>query len=184
VRSPWNILQIELAQLPQPLFIGEVLQPSEHLCCSPLDLLQQLHSFLCWGPQAWVQRSRWNLMSAEQRETIPFLSLLIILHTIAMYLYLFPSVKGSSLLAEYFHSPQQEGYLTVKDTALVMKSVAEFPKASAHTGVKTKVHTNYCRYLECNSMNMNYEFHGKHVHLELGNMAFFPPSCSGGWFEA
>jgi len=34
--------QAEQSQVPQAVFIGEVLQPSDHLCGSPLDLLQQL----------------------------------------------------------------------------------------------------------------------------------------------
>ena len=33
-------------------------------------------SFLCWGPQTWMQFCRWGLMRAEQRGTILPLSLL------------------------------------------------------------------------------------------------------------
>jgi len=36
-----SILQAKQAHLPQSLFIGEVLQPSDHLHGPPLDLLQQ-----------------------------------------------------------------------------------------------------------------------------------------------
>lgn len=38
------LLQNEQAQIPQPLFIGEVLQPSDALCSPPLDPFQQLHA--------------------------------------------------------------------------------------------------------------------------------------------
>ena len=42
MRSLCSLLQAEQAQLPQPVFTGEVLQPSEHPHGSPLDLLQEL----------------------------------------------------------------------------------------------------------------------------------------------
>ena len=45
-----SLLQAEQAQLPQPVFAGEVLQPSEHLCGPPLDPLQQLPVLLVLGP--------------------------------------------------------------------------------------------------------------------------------------
>mgnify|MGYP001853276447 FL=1 len=38
-----SLLQAEQDQLPQPVFIEEVLQPSDHLRGPPLDPLQQLH---------------------------------------------------------------------------------------------------------------------------------------------
>ena len=44
-----SLLQAEQAQLSQPVFIGRVLQPSDHLCGSPLDLFQKLHNFLQLG---------------------------------------------------------------------------------------------------------------------------------------
>ena len=37
-----SLLQAEKPQLPQPVLEGEMLQPSDHLCGPPLDLLQQL----------------------------------------------------------------------------------------------------------------------------------------------
>ncbi|NXI13903.1 F120B protein, partial [Irena cyanogastra] len=43
-------------QLSQPVFIAEMLQPSDHLC-SPLDSSRS-KSFLCWGRQSWTQHSR------------------------------------------------------------------------------------------------------------------------------
>ena len=43
------LLQAEQAQLPQPVFVEEVLQPSDHLCGPPLDPLQQLHIFPVLG---------------------------------------------------------------------------------------------------------------------------------------
>jgi len=38
-----SLLHTEQPQFPQPVPVGEVLQPSDHLCGPPLDLLQQLH---------------------------------------------------------------------------------------------------------------------------------------------
>ena len=38
------LLQPKQIQLPQPVSIGEVLQPFAHLCSPPLDLLTQLHT--------------------------------------------------------------------------------------------------------------------------------------------
>jgi len=40
-----SFLQAEQAHLLQPVFIGEVLQLSEHLCDPPLDLFQKCHIF-------------------------------------------------------------------------------------------------------------------------------------------
>lgn len=37
--------------LPQPYFVGEVLQPFDNLCGRPMDLLQQLYIFLVLGAQ-------------------------------------------------------------------------------------------------------------------------------------
>ncbi|GAB0182865.1 rotatin [Grus japonensis] len=41
-----SLLQAEQAKLSQPVFIGEVLQPSDHQCGPTLDSLQQLHVLL------------------------------------------------------------------------------------------------------------------------------------------
>jgi len=49
VRSPWNLLQAEQAQLPQLFFVGEVLQSSDNLCHPTLDTLQQLYIILVLG---------------------------------------------------------------------------------------------------------------------------------------
>ncbi|KAK4831138.1 hypothetical protein QYF61_015441, partial [Mycteria americana] len=38
--------EAEQPQLSQPVLVGEVLQPSDHFCGPPLDLLQQLHVLL------------------------------------------------------------------------------------------------------------------------------------------
>jgi len=46
MRSPQSLLQTEQAQLPQPFFIGEVLQASDYLHGPRLDPLQQHHIFL------------------------------------------------------------------------------------------------------------------------------------------
>ncbi|KAK4829035.1 hypothetical protein QYF61_001840 [Mycteria americana] len=43
--NPTQKHQAEQPQLSQPVLIAEVLQPSDHLCGPPLDLLQQLHVF-------------------------------------------------------------------------------------------------------------------------------------------
>ena len=49
MRSPLSLLQAEQAQLPQPVFTVEVLQPCGHLCGPSLDPVQQLHIFLVLG---------------------------------------------------------------------------------------------------------------------------------------
>ena len=38
-----SLLQSEQSQFPQPFFTGEVLQPSDHPCHPPLDLIQKFH---------------------------------------------------------------------------------------------------------------------------------------------
>jgi len=64
--SPQRFLQAKLpnlqakAQLPQPFFVGEALQPFDHLC-GPLDLHQQLCILTVLG--AWTPYSRWSLTS-------------------------------------------------------------------------------------------------------------------------
>ncbi|NXJ45685.1 KLH29 protein, partial [Spizaetus tyrannus] len=45
-----SLLQAEQHQVSQPVFIGEVLQPPDHLRGPPLDPLQQVHVFLTLGP--------------------------------------------------------------------------------------------------------------------------------------
>ena len=49
MRSPRSLLPDEQAQLPQPVFVGNVLQPSDCLCDPLLDTLQQLHIFPVLG---------------------------------------------------------------------------------------------------------------------------------------
>ena len=71
-----SLLQANEAQFPQPFFIGEVLQPTDHLCGPPLDLLQQLRTLPVLGAPAWIQYFRWVLIRAEQRGTITSLALL------------------------------------------------------------------------------------------------------------
>lgn len=41
MRSPLSHLKAE--QLPQASLVREMLQSSQHLCCPPLDLVQELH---------------------------------------------------------------------------------------------------------------------------------------------
>lgn len=62
MRSFWNFLQIEQAQHPQPVYVGGELYTSDHPHGSHLDPLQQLLSFLCWGPQTPTQYCRWGLL--------------------------------------------------------------------------------------------------------------------------
>ena len=64
-----SVFQIEQAQLPQPSFIAEVLQISNHLHGPPLNLLQQLNIPPVLGDQVWMQYSRWGLIMAEQGRT-------------------------------------------------------------------------------------------------------------------
>jgi len=45
ITSPCTLLQAEQHQLFQPELTAEVLQPSDHFCGLPLDLLQQVHVF-------------------------------------------------------------------------------------------------------------------------------------------
>jgi len=40
-----SLLQAQQPPLSQPFLIGEMLQPSDHFCSPPLDLLQQVHVF-------------------------------------------------------------------------------------------------------------------------------------------
>lgn len=77
MRSSQSLLQAEKAQLTQSVFVGEVFQPSDHLRGSPLDLLQQLH-ILCWGPQTWMQHTKWDLTRAEQTGAVTSLAVLTI----------------------------------------------------------------------------------------------------------
>ncbi|KAK4818782.1 hypothetical protein QYF61_019128, partial [Mycteria americana] len=49
VSSEPSLLQAEQPQLSQPVFIGEVLQPSDHFCGPSLDSLQQVHVLLMLG---------------------------------------------------------------------------------------------------------------------------------------
>ena len=49
MRSCCSLLQAKQAQIPQPVFVGEVLQPSNRFYGPPLDPLQQLHIFPVLG---------------------------------------------------------------------------------------------------------------------------------------
>ncbi|PKU45367.1 hypothetical protein llap_4311 [Limosa lapponica baueri] len=44
-----SLLQDEKLQLSQPVLLGDMLQPSDHLCGPPLDLFQQVHVLLMLG---------------------------------------------------------------------------------------------------------------------------------------
>ncbi|KAJ7407102.1 hypothetical protein WISP_128171 [Willisornis vidua] len=62
LRSPWSLLYSRLnnSNSLKPIFIGEVLQPSDHLP-GTLDLLQQVNMFLVLRRQSWMQYSRQSM---------------------------------------------------------------------------------------------------------------------------
>ena len=66
-----SLLQAEQAQLSQPFFVGEVLQPSDYLCVPPLDLLQQLHLFLLRGIIMLLAVSRVTFKSLSEVVKMP-----------------------------------------------------------------------------------------------------------------
>ena len=76
MRSPRSLL---FCKLNKPSSLNH---SSQERCSSPLIILVALlcacskssTSFLCWGPQAWVQYSRWGLTRTEWRGTITSLS--------------------------------------------------------------------------------------------------------------
>ena len=60
-------------QLPQHVFLGEVLQPSSHLCGPPLDPLQQLPDlvlmlFSFWQSQCSHEEWQLKMMSFKEKE--------------------------------------------------------------------------------------------------------------------
>ena len=69
MRYPWDFL-FSRRELPQPVFVGEVFQPSEYLCGCLLDLLQKLHIFLVLGSPDLDVVLQVGLMKAEKRGTI------------------------------------------------------------------------------------------------------------------
>ena len=72
MRSPQRFLKAKQIQLPQPVFLGEVLKPSDHLCGSPWTCSNSSISFLCGGLQAWMQYSRrWALTGVEGDSHLP-----------------------------------------------------------------------------------------------------------------
>ena len=60
-----SLLQAEQAQLPQPVFIGEVLQLSDIFVAFPWICSSSSLSSLCWKPQTWTQYSRWGHRRTE-----------------------------------------------------------------------------------------------------------------------
>ena len=54
-----------------------MLQLSVHICGLLWTCSNSFTSFLCWGPQAWIQYCSWGLTMSEQRGTNTFLSLLV-----------------------------------------------------------------------------------------------------------
>lgn len=56
LKSPQSLLlgQTKKPQLSQPVFKGEVPQPSDHPCSTPWMQPIRDVSFLCWGPQSWT----------------------------------------------------------------------------------------------------------------------------------
>jgi len=70
------LLQAKQAQLPQPFFIGEMLQPSDHLQGPPLHLLQQLHISCAGDPRSGCNIPEVASQGHSRKATIPSLSLL------------------------------------------------------------------------------------------------------------
>ena len=81
IRSPWSLL---LSRLKSPSSLSLT---SKGRCSSSLIIFEALlwthsnssMSFLCWGPQNWMQYSRWVPMGAEQRGRITSLYQLVML---------------------------------------------------------------------------------------------------------
>ena len=48
---PHSLLQVEQAQLPQPVLVDDLFQTSEHLCGTPLDPFQHLYILPVLGAQ-------------------------------------------------------------------------------------------------------------------------------------
>ncbi|KAK4829890.1 hypothetical protein QYF61_007282 [Mycteria americana] len=71
-----SLLQAEQPQLSQPVFIGELLQPSDHLHGPSLDSLQQVHVLIMLGAPELDADFRWGLTRAEQSGRITSLDLL------------------------------------------------------------------------------------------------------------
>ncbi|KAK4810670.1 hypothetical protein QYF61_007470 [Mycteria americana] len=67
-----SLLQAEQPQLSQPVFVGEVLQPSDHFCGPPLDPLQQLHVLVLRAPELdAVLQVRSHQSRAEWQNHLP-----------------------------------------------------------------------------------------------------------------
>ena len=64
-----SLLQAEQVQLPQPVFIGR--DSPLIILVAFLWTLSNSSLSLYWGPQTWMQYSRWGLTWAEQRGTTP-----------------------------------------------------------------------------------------------------------------
>jgi len=60
-----SVLQAEQPQLPQPVFVAEVLQPSDHLRGLLWTRSNTSMSYSCCWLQSWTQDSRWGLRRAE-----------------------------------------------------------------------------------------------------------------------
>lgn len=93
---PWvgdALLQAEQAQFPQTFFLSEVLQPSDHLCVLPPDLLPQLHILLVLGASGLNTALQMGPQEDRTKRAIPSFSLLAALHTVGL-----PSCKNTLLV--------------------------------------------------------------------------------------
>lgn len=61
----YSLLQPEKPQISQPIFIGGMHHPSDYLHAFLWTWSNKSMSFLCWGPQNWMQFSRWGLTRVE-----------------------------------------------------------------------------------------------------------------------
>ncbi len=69
-----SLIHVE-PQLPQPVFIGEVLQPSDHLRGPPVDPLQQLHVFHELGATGLDAALRTGFYSVQQDAVLEVFSM-------------------------------------------------------------------------------------------------------------
>jgi len=95
--NPMALAGVEQPQLSQPVFTGEVLQQSDHLCGPPLDPLQQVRALLMLRLQSWTQDSRPGLTRAEQRGRIISLDPLAMLLLMQPRIWLFFTQNFKSL---------------------------------------------------------------------------------------
>ena len=70
IRWPRSLLQAEQPQLSQPFLIGEVLQPSDHVCGPPLHPLQNIHVLPMLGAPELGTVLRWGFTRVEHHSLL------------------------------------------------------------------------------------------------------------------